>query len=165
MKNSKLRSIPMQDRPKLSKSQGASTPDEVKRMQRVPHALTVGYIMYAVRSLDLMLPLLKTRQADFNKIRGNYTRLVPCYTDARYSTDVDDSKSQTGYVFVLNGGASKEAVWIRKFIYGLGDVPTNEEPMKMYCDNTGAITITNKPGITKGARHYRTKVHYLHEVI
>ncbi|GJS63412.1 retrotransposon protein, putative, ty1-copia subclass [Tanacetum coccineum] len=120
MKNSKLRSIPMQDRPKLSKSQGASTPDEVKRMQRVPHALTVGYIM------------------------------VPCYTDARYSTDVDDSKSQTGYVFVLNGGASKEAVWIRKFIYGLGDVPTNEEPMKMYCDNTGAITITNKPGITKG---------------
>ncbi|GJR62572.1 hypothetical protein Tco_1504734 [Tanacetum coccineum] len=67
MKNSKRRSIPMQDRPKLSKSQGASTPDEVKCMQRVPHALTVGYIIY--------------------------------------STDVDDSKSQTGYVFILNGGA------------------------------------------------------------
>ncbi|GKA25145.1 putative reverse transcriptase domain-containing protein [Tanacetum coccineum] len=32
--------------------------------------------------------------------------------------------------------ASKEAVWIRKIISWLGVVPTNEEPMKMYCDNT-----------------------------
>ncbi|GJY96395.1 hypothetical protein Tco_0513305 [Tanacetum coccineum] len=61
--------------------------------------------------------------------------------------------------------ASKEDIWIRKFIYGLGVVPTNEEPMKMYCDNTKAITISNEPGITKGAKHYRTKVHYLREVI
>nr|GFB50904.1 putative retrotransposon Ty1-copia subclass protein [Tanacetum cinerariifolium] len=30
---------------------------------------------------------------------------VSCYTDAGYLTDVDDLKSQTGYVFVLNGGA------------------------------------------------------------
>ena len=35
----------------------------------------------------------------------------------------------------------------------------------MYCDNTGAITIANESGITKGARHYRAKVHYLRETI
>ncbi|GJS38951.1 hypothetical protein Tco_0563994 [Tanacetum coccineum] len=29
---------------------------------------------------------------------------VSCYTDAGYLTDVDDLKSQTGYVFVLNRG-------------------------------------------------------------
>ncbi|GJV40946.1 hypothetical protein Tco_1419386 [Tanacetum coccineum] len=29
---------------------------------------------------------------------------VSCYTDAGYLTDADDLKSQTGYVFVLNGG-------------------------------------------------------------
>nr|GFC49769.1 retrotransposon protein, putative, Ty1-copia subclass [Tanacetum cinerariifolium] len=29
---------------------------------------------------------------------------VFCYTDAGYLTDTDDLKSQTGYVFVLNGG-------------------------------------------------------------
>ncbi|GKG11227.1 hypothetical protein Tco_0342627, partial [Tanacetum coccineum] len=71
---------------------------------------------------------------------------VSCYIDVGYLTDADDMKSQTGYVFVLNGGAvdwkstkqsifptsstddeyiaafdaSKEAVWIHKFIYGLG---------------------------------------------
>nr|GEZ38347.1 hypothetical protein [Tanacetum cinerariifolium] len=31
--------------------------------------------------------------------------MVYCYTDTGYLTDADDLKSQTGYVFVLNGGA------------------------------------------------------------
>nr|GEU38864.1 zinc finger, CCHC-type [Tanacetum cinerariifolium] len=71
--------------------------------------------------------------------------MVSCYTNAGYLVDADDLKSQTEYVFVLNGGAvdwkntkqsifttsstnaeyitafdaSKQAVWIRKFISGL----------------------------------------------
>nr|GEU86942.1 putative retrotransposon protein [Tanacetum cinerariifolium] len=87
---------------------------------------------------------------------------VSCYTNAGYLTDADDLKSKTRYVFVLNGGAvdwksvkqsifatssakaeyitafdaSKEAVWVRKFISGLGVVPTIKEPISMYCDNT-----------------------------
>ncbi|GKF62375.1 hypothetical protein Tco_0182429, partial [Tanacetum coccineum] len=117
--------------------------------------------------------------------------MVSCYTDAGYLTDADDLKFQTGYVFVLNGGvvdwksakqsifvtssaeaeyiaaydASKEAVWVRKFIYGLGVVPTIEELINLYCDNTEAIDIANESAITKGARHFRAKVHYLREVI
>nr|GEX32302.1 hypothetical protein [Tanacetum cinerariifolium] len=87
---------------------------------------------------------------------------VSCYTDVGYLTDADDLKSQTGYVFVLNGvvvdwksakqtvfatssakaeyiaafDASKEAAWVRKFISRLGVVPTLKEPISMYCDNT-----------------------------
>ncbi|GJZ73997.1 hypothetical protein Tco_0638143, partial [Tanacetum coccineum] len=49
MENSKRGSIPMHEKQKISKTQGASTPDEVKRIQRVPYASTVGSIMYAVR--------------------------------------------------------------------------------------------------------------------
>ncbi|GKE72978.1 retrotransposon protein, putative, ty1-copia subclass, partial [Tanacetum coccineum] len=124
---------------------------------------------------------------DFNRIQLR----VSCYTDAGCLTDADDLKSQTRYVFVLNGGAvdwksakqsifatlsaeaeyiaaydaSKEAVWVRKFIYRLGIVPTIEEPINLYCDNTGAIAIANESGITKGATHFRAKVHYLREVI
>ncbi|GKC96999.1 hypothetical protein Tco_1162441, partial [Tanacetum coccineum] len=30
---------------------------------------------------------------------------VSCYTDAGYLTDADNLESQTGYVFILNGGA------------------------------------------------------------
>nr|GEX48313.1 hypothetical protein [Tanacetum cinerariifolium] len=61
--------------------------------------------------------------------------------------------------------ASNEAVWVRKFISGLSVVPTIEEPISMYCDNTREIAIANESGITKGARHFRAKVHYLREVI
>ncbi|GKD42509.1 hypothetical protein Tco_1267154 [Tanacetum coccineum] len=35
----------------------------------------------------------------------------------------------------------------------------------MYCDNTGAIEIVNDHGVTKGARHFHAKVHYLRETI
>ncbi|GJV13985.1 retrotransposon protein, putative, ty1-copia subclass [Tanacetum coccineum] len=42
-------SIPMQEKLRLSKSQGASTPAELKRMQNVPYAKAVGSIMYDVR--------------------------------------------------------------------------------------------------------------------
>ncbi|GKC37688.1 retrotransposon protein, putative, ty1-copia subclass [Tanacetum coccineum] len=124
-----------------------------------------------------------------NSTRGS----IPMQEKLRLSKsqDADDLKSQTRYVFVLNGGdvdwksakqsifatssakaeyiaaydASKEAIWVRKFIFGLGVVPIIEEPINMYCDNTRAISIAKEFGITKGARHFRAKVHYLHEVI
>nr|GEU69093.1 hypothetical protein [Tanacetum cinerariifolium] len=93
MENSKRRSIPMQEKLKLSKSQGASTPAELKRMQNVPYASGVGSIM---NTEDMFL----VYGGDLKQELG-----VSCYTDAGYLTDVDDLKSQTGYVFVLNGGA------------------------------------------------------------
>ena len=42
---------------------------------------------------------------------------VKGYVDASFATDPDDSKSQTGYVFILNGGAvgwssSKQSVMV-----------------------------------------------------
>ncbi|GJW10174.1 retrotransposon protein, putative, ty1-copia subclass [Tanacetum coccineum] len=140
-----------------------------------------------------ILKYLRNTKDMFLVYKGGIKRelRVSCYTDAGYLTDADDLKSQIGYVFVLNGGAidwkstkqnifatssaeveyiaaynaSKEAVWVRKFISGLGVVPTIKKPINMYCDNTRAITIANESGITKGARHFRAKVYYLREVI
>ncbi|GKB59410.1 putative retrotransposon ty1-copia subclass protein [Tanacetum coccineum] len=77
----------------------------------------------------------------------------------------DRSKRLIEVEYIAALDASKEAVWVRKFISGLGVVPRIEEPIKIYCDNTGAITIANESGITKGARHYHAKFHYLREVI
>ncbi|GJV45119.1 MEI2-like protein 2 [Tanacetum coccineum] len=168
--------------------EGALTPARVKRMQNVPYAWAVGSIMYAVRCTR---PDVVFAQNITSRFQRNPELRVSCYTDAGYLTNADDLKSHTGYVFVLNGGVvdwkstkqsifatssaeaeyiaasdvSKEAVWVRKFISGLDIFPIIEEPIKMYCDNTEAITIANKSGITKGARHYRAKVHYLREVI
>ncbi|GJZ07335.1 retrotransposon protein, putative, ty1-copia subclass [Tanacetum coccineum] len=49
MENSKRGTIPMQDKLKLSKSDGASTPAEKRRMSNVPYASVVGSIIYVVR--------------------------------------------------------------------------------------------------------------------
>nr|GEZ29814.1 hypothetical protein [Tanacetum cinerariifolium] len=49
MENSKRGTIPMQEKLKLSKSQGTSIPAEKQRMQNVPYASAIGSIMYAVR--------------------------------------------------------------------------------------------------------------------
>ncbi|GJS57429.1 hypothetical protein Tco_0652213 [Tanacetum coccineum] len=180
----------MQEKLKLSKSQGASTPAEVKCMQNVPYASAVGSIMYVVRCIRPDVAFAQNITSRFQQNPGELH-----WTDVKnilkYLTDADDLKYQTGYVFILNRGdvdwkskkqsifitssveaeyivaldAFKEAVWVRKFISRLGVVPIIEEPIKMYCDNTRAITITNESGITKGARHYRAKVYYLCEVI
>ncbi|GJY43305.1 hypothetical protein Tco_0431518 [Tanacetum coccineum] len=42
-----------------------------------------------------------------------------------------------------------EAVWIRKFISGLGIIPTINEPLNMYCDNSAAIQISNELGVQR----------------
>ncbi|GJT02741.1 ribonuclease H-like domain-containing protein [Tanacetum coccineum] len=116
---------------------------------------------------------------------------VSCYANASFQTDKDDTRSQTGYVFVLNGGAvdwksakqsttamssteaehiavaeaSMEAIWMRKFIDGLGNVVTsNKRPMEMICDNEPAIAIANDLGILKGARKFQRKYYYICEV-
>nr|GEU47948.1 RNA-directed DNA polymerase, eukaryota, reverse transcriptase zinc-binding domain protein [Tanacetum cinerariifolium] len=49
MENSKRGTIPTQEKLKLSKSKGASTPADQQCMQNVPYSLAIGSIMYAVR--------------------------------------------------------------------------------------------------------------------
>ncbi|GJZ69538.1 hypothetical protein Tco_0633088 [Tanacetum coccineum] len=161
MDNSKRGHIPMQERLDLNKSQ---EPGE-------PHWTAVKNILKYLRNTKDM----------FLVYGGNpSTELrVECYCDAGFETDRDDTKSQTGYVFILNGGAvdwksskqsnqlqclllnreyiaaseaAMEAVWIRKFISGLGIVPTINEPLNMYCDNSAAVHYANEPGVQKGAR-------------
>ncbi|GJW43657.1 hypothetical protein Tco_0072456 [Tanacetum coccineum] len=105
MENSKRGSIRMQDKPKLSKSQGASMPGEVKRMQSISYASVVGSIMY-VTAVRKILKYLQNTKYIFLVYGGDIKRelRVACYTNVRYLTNVDDSRSSTRYVFILNGG-------------------------------------------------------------
>ncbi|GJY48362.1 retrotransposon protein, putative, ty1-copia subclass [Tanacetum coccineum] len=161
MDTSKRSYIPMQEKLDLNKTQGASSPEEVKHM----------FLVYGGN------PEAKLR--------------VDCYCDAGFETDRDDIKSQTRYVFVLNGGAvdwksykqstttmspieakyiadseaAMEAIWIRKFISGFGTIPTINEPIKMFCDNLAALHFAYEPGVQMGARHYRRRYHYVRECI
>ena len=156
----------------LSKSQCPNTKDERERMSKIPYASAIGSIMYSMLCtrpyVSYTLSITSRYQSDpgeshwtaikniLKYLRRSkdmflvYGRLeddmvVNGYTDASFQSDKDDFRSQSGYVFCLNGGvvswksskqstvadsttgaeyiaafdAAKEAVWIKKFITDL----------------------------------------------
>ena len=90
-------------------------------------------------------------------------------------------KSQTGYVFILNGGAvswssskqsvvtgstceaeyiaaskaANEGVWMKEFISGLGIIPSASGPMEIFFDNTGAIALAKESRFHKRTKHIK----------
>ncbi|GKC66695.1 hypothetical protein Tco_1099293 [Tanacetum coccineum] len=117
-------------------------------MQNVPYASAVGSIMYVVRCIrpDVAFAQNITSQFQQNPGECHWTAVKNIL---KYLRNTKDMFLVYGYVFILNGGAvdwksSKksttamsaieaeyiaaseaviEAVWIRKFISGLGIVP------------------------------------------
>ncbi|GJW54206.1 retrotransposon protein, putative, ty1-copia subclass [Tanacetum coccineum] len=68
--------------------------------------------------------------------------------------------------YIAAAEASMKAVWMRKFINGLrGVMPSNKRHMKMLCDKEPTLAIAGDPEISKGARHFQRKYHYIREVI
>ena len=219
MYDSKKGYLPMEVEHGLSLGVGASTDEEKAYMKTVPYASAVGSIMYAVRctrpdvafaqnlvsryqqnpgklhwtAVKRILKYLRNTKDLFLVYGGNpETKLcVTGFCDASWQCDKDDTKSQTGYVFIINGGAvdwksqkqstiamqsaeaeyvaaseaAMEAVWISKFIEDLGVMPSINKPTKMYCDNTAAIAFAKEPGILRGARHFQRKHHYIREQV
>ena len=56
---------------------------------------------------------------------------------------VADSTTEAEYIRASE--ATKEAVWIRKFVSELGVVPSASSPVDLYCDNSGAIAQAKEP--------------------
>nr|GEU32939.1 hypothetical protein [Tanacetum cinerariifolium] len=157
MENSKHGSIPMQEKLRLSKSQGASTPAELKRMQNVPYASTVGSIMYAVRCTCPDVAFVQNITSRFQQNSGA--------VDWKSTKQSIFATSSAEAEYIAAYDAFKESVWVRKFISRWVLFPQLKKSIKMYCDNIGAITIANESEVTKGARHFHAKVYYLREVI
>ncbi|GJU76316.1 retrotransposon protein, putative, ty1-copia subclass [Tanacetum coccineum] len=87
---------------------------------------------------------------------------VECYCDVGFETDRDDTKSQTGYVSFEWRRSGLEELQAKVQCNWLGIVPTINEPLNMYCDNSAAVHYANEPGVQKGARHYqRLFIHYV----
>jgi hypothetical protein len=189
------------------------TPDEQKKTSAIPYASAIGSIMYAMLCMrpdvSFALSVTSRYQSDLGEdhwtvVKGilkylrrtkdmflifgcEYELVVKGYTDASFQTDKDDSTSQSGFVFCLNGGAvswksskqdtvadsttqaeyiaaseaAKETVWIRKFVSELGDVPSASSPVDLYCDNSGAIALAKEPRSHKKSRHILQKYHLI----
>ena len=217
MADSKKGAIPMVTGTRLSKTQCPIGADELKKMSEVPYASAIGSIMYAMictrpdisyalsatsryqsnpgiphwAAVKNILKYLRNTKEKFLVYGGDTELVVSGYTDASFQTDIDDSRSQSGYVFMLNGGAvswksskqetvafstteaeyiaaceaAKEGVWIKKFLMELEVVPSASDPITLYCDNNGAIAQAKEPRSHQKSKHVLRRFHLIREII
>ncbi|KAK9044839.1 hypothetical protein V6N11_058730 [Hibiscus sabdariffa] len=104
MEESKRGFLPMRHGISLSKEMCPSTPQERERMSQIPYASAIGSIMYAMISVKYILKYLRRTKDIFLVYGGEEELRIKGYTDASFQTDKDDSRSQSGFVFCLNGG-------------------------------------------------------------
>ncbi|KAI3751332.1 hypothetical protein L2E82_22401 [Cichorium intybus] len=178
IENSKKGELPIQSNAKLSKTQSPSTDEEIAEMSRVPYASALGSIMYVMACTRLVVSFALSMNMVL-VLGGSDDLKVSGYTDASFQTDRDNGRSQSGWVFLLNGGAitwksykqetvadstceseyiatseaSKEAAWLKNFIGDLGVVPIIQEPMELFSDNEGAVGLTKEPRDHGKSRH------------
>ncbi|KAL4272426.1 hypothetical protein GQ457_13G015890 [Hibiscus cannabinus] len=217
MEESKRGFLPMRHDISLSKEMCPSTLQERERMSQIPYASAIGSIMYAMICTrpDLSYALSMTSRYQANPGEGHCTAVknilkylrrtkdvflvyggeeelrIKGYTDASFQTDKDDSRSQSGFVFCLNGGAvswksskqdtvadstteaeyiaaseaATEAVWIKKFRTRLGVIPSISDAVDLYCDNNGAIAQAKEPRSHQRSKHILRRFHLIREII
>ncbi len=126
MEESKKGSLPLTSGTTLSRSQCPSTLEEQEKMQKVPYASAIGSIMYAMLctrpdvayGLSLtsryqanpglahwivvknILKYLRRTKDSFLVYGGQDQLVIDGFVDASFQTDRDDSRSQSGYVFL-----------------------------------------------------------------
>ncbi|GKC11601.1 hypothetical protein Tco_1008383 [Tanacetum coccineum] len=100
-----------------------------------------SFIMYAVRCTrpDVAIAQNITNRFQQNPGDLHWTIVKNILKYLKNTKDMFLVYGEAEYIAAYD--ASKEAVWVRKFISVLGIVLTIEEPINMYCNNTGAITI------------------------
>nr|BDI54541.1 retrotransposon protein, putative, Ty1-copia subclass [Triticum aestivum] len=215
MDQSKKGFLPVLQGVRLSTAQCPTTAKDKQEMSVIPYASAIGSITYAMLctkpDVNLAISLIGRYQSNPGKEHwtavknilkylkrikdmflvygGDEELVVKGYVDASFDTDLDDSKSQTGYVYMLNGGAvswcsckqsvvagstceaeymaaseaAHEAIWVKEFITDLGVIPNASGPMKLFCDNTGAIALAKEPRFHKKTRHIKRHFNSIRE--
>ncbi|KAJ9556102.1 hypothetical protein OSB04_010716 [Centaurea solstitialis] len=202
----------------LSKTQCPVSSQDQDKMKSVPYASAIGSIMYAMLctrpdvaysvsvtsryqqnpgephwvAVKNILKYLRRTKEMFLVFGGTEDEIsVTGYSDASFQTERDDFRSQSGYVFTLNGGAiswksskqdtiaestteaeyiaasdaAKEAVWLRNFLSDLRVVASISRPIDIFCDNSGAVAQAKEPREHHKSRHVLRKYHLIREII
>jgi hypothetical protein len=73
------------------------------------------------------------------------------------------AQSTTKVEYIATSDASKEAVWLRKLVYGLfGD---KLDTTVIQCDNKSCIKLTENPVFHDMSKHIDMKYHYIRDLI
>ncbi|KAE8697637.1 putative tRNA ligase [Hibiscus syriacus] len=213
MQDCKPISTPLPINFKLSSSMSPSSEEERMEMYRVPSASAVGSLMFAMictrPDIAQAVGVVSRYMANPGKehwntvkrilryIKGTsnvalcYRRsnlLINGYVDSDYAGDLDKSKSTTGYVFKVAGGAvswvsklqsvvatstieaeyvaatqaSKEAIWLKMLLEELGH---NQEYVSLFCDSQSALHLARNPTFYSRTKHIRVQYHFIREKV
>ena len=61
--------------------------------------------------------------------------------------------------------AAHEAIWVKEFITDLGVIPNALGPIKLFCDNTGAIALAKESRFHKKTRHIKRRFNSIRDYI
>ena len=59
--------------------------------------------------------------------------------------------------YIAASKVANEGVWRKEFISNLGVIPSASGPMKIFCDNTGAIALAKESRFHKRTKHIKRR--------
>ena len=191
-------------------------PQEIEYMKKVPYTSAVGSLMYAMmctrpdicfavgmvsryqsnpgpahwKAVKRILRYLKGTAHYSLCYEGNDLQLKG-YTDADWGGDLDERKSTSGYIFLLNNGAIswsskkqscialstmeaefvafsaavQEALWLKRFLDHLGVIANVADPVLVNCDSQAAIAYTKDPKYHCKTKHIDTKYNFVKDIV
>ncbi|KAL4271938.1 hypothetical protein GQ457_13G028490 [Hibiscus cannabinus] len=209
MQDCKPISTPLPINFKVSSSMSPSSEEERMEMSRVPYASAVGSLMFAMictrpdiaqavgvvsrymanpcrEHWNAVKRILRYIKGSLNVALcyGGSDFLISGYVDSDYAGDLDKSKSTTGYVFTIAGGAvswasklqsvvatstteaeyvaatqaSKEAMWLKMLLEELGH---KQEYVSLFCDSQSALHLARNPAFHSRTEHIRVQYHFI----
>ena len=190
MENSKKGTLPFRHGVHLSKEESLQTLEQKERMSRIPFAYQFDPGEEHWIAMKHILKYLR-RTRDYRLVYSSGSLETIGYTDSYFPGDIDSRKSIYGYVFTLNGGAifwrsvkqtcianstteaeyvaaseaTKEAVWMKKFLMDLQVIPSADRPITLYCDNSGAVAQSKEPRYDKKQKHIERKYYLIRNII
>ena len=67
--------------------------------------------------------------------------------------------------YIAASEAANEGVWMKEFISDLGVIPSAWGPMKIFCDNTGAIALAKESRFHKRTKHIKRRFNSIRDQI
>lgn len=151
----------------------------VSRYVNNPGAIHINAVKRIIRYL------ISTKEMSI--VYDSDTELVG-YSDSDFAGDLDSRKSNTGYLFLMNGGpvtwasrkqgtvalstteseymaasdAAREILWIRQFLLDIGK-PQNTVTLKI--DNQSAIKLIHNPVFHKRSKHIDVRYNFIREKV
>ena len=67
--------------------------------------------------------------------------------------------------YIAASEAANKGVWMKQFISDLAVMPSASGPMKIFCDNTGAIALAKESRFHKKTKHIKRRFNSIRDLV